>query len=199
MEIIRGKQSYELNSQDFFQLIADYTEINIDLGTGDGRFVSYMAGRNPHQYFVGVDACRDNLAALSRKPMANALFVAANVLDLPGELRGIASCLTINFPWGSLLKGLVQGEEVLLDRLAALARPGTALAVSINGGALAEVGCTFTGGTDQLSRALGTCGFAMKNSRSLDVNELRALPSTWAKRIAFGRDPRACALRGVKV
>lgn len=198
MEVIRGKKTWEVKENDFSQLTAGFYSVNIDLGTGDGRYVSYMAGRNPRRLFIGVDACRDNLAVNSRRAGPNALFVAANILSIPRELRGLADSLTINFPWGSLLKGLVRGEEDLLGGLAALARPGAALEILINGGALAETGCAMEDGTGRLTRALAAGGFGVQSSRSLGADELRAQPSTWAKRVAFGRDPRAWLLQGVK-
>jgi hypothetical protein len=43
------------------------------------------------------------------------------------------------------------------------------------------------------------CGFEMKRPITVDACGLRKVPTTWAKRLAFGRDPRAALLSGVQV
>jgi 16S rRNA (adenine(1408)-N(1))-methyltransferase len=73
----------------------------IDIGTGDGRFVSVSAKSNPDKFFIGIDANVKPLEKPSmkatRKPskggLPNALFVQAAVEELPGELnRGAVFC-----------------------------------------------------------------------------------------------------------
>lgn len=49
--------------------------------------------------------------------MANALFVQAAVESLPEELNGIASEVLVQFPWGSLLRAVVAGDEVVIRNL----------------------------------------------------------------------------------
>jgi hypothetical protein len=50
-----------------------------------------------------------------------------------------------------------------------------------------------------LKHSLQRAGFAVtKSPRLLDARDLRALPSTWAHRLAFGRDARALYLQGRK-
>jgi hypothetical protein len=44
----------------------------------------------------------------------------------------MASKVTINFPWGSLLTGLVDGEPMLLEGLLDITRAGAALEVRLN-------------------------------------------------------------------
>lgn len=55
----------------------------------------------------------------------NARFVVCAAEALPGELDATADLVTIQFPWGSLLRGIVLGEPDLLgspDCLAAEVR-----------------------------------------------------------------------------
>jgi 16S rRNA (adenine(1408)-N(1))-methyltransferase len=107
-------------------LIAPYRQgVVIDVGTGDGLFVSLNARQNPGKFFIGVDANADALVKLSekihRKPakggLANALFVQAAVEDLPRELDGIAGEVHVNFPWGSLLRTVAAGDHKSLSNL----------------------------------------------------------------------------------
>jgi 16S rRNA (adenine(1408)-N(1))-methyltransferase len=123
------------------------------------------------------------------------LFVIANASALPSALAGLAAQITINFPWGSLLRGLVEGEPALLTGLHALARPGAVLETRLNGGALREAGWTLAEGGVLVQRALRAHGFQVGPGLRLDATALRACPTTWAKRLAYGRDPQALYLR----
>ena len=200
MECIRGRTSAEIDVDRLAAGVAGYDDVLIDVGTGDGRYVLHVARTSPTWFAVGVDACRDNLRKVSRKAPSNALYVIANALALPKEeLDGMASKVTINFPWGSLLTGLLNGEPVLLEGLLAISRPGATLEVRLNAGALAEAGYTLESGGARIRQALHEGGFEVAGDLlRLDARQLRQCPTTWAKRLAYGRDPRAAFLRAMR-
>ncbi len=178
MECIRGKTSAEIDADQLTAGVAGYGDVLIDVGTGDGRYVLHVARSWPTWFVIGVDACRDNLRRTSRKAPPNALYVIANALALPRELGGMASKVTINFPWGSLLKGLLDGEPMLLEGLLAIARPGAALEIRLNAGALAESGYTLEDGSARVRRALQGGGFFVGDLLWLGARELRQCHTT---------------------
>jgi trans-aconitate methyltransferase len=198
MEVIRGKQTFQIDAVALAHKLIGYHQILIDLGTGDGHFVRHMAEARSDQFVIGVDACRENLHTHSRIALPNTLYVIANAQALPCELYELATHVTINFPWGSLLSGLLADDQSLLGGLAGIARPGALLEVRLNSGALAEAGWSLEDGAEQVRQVLDVNNFAMKRSLVLDVPDLRACPTTWAKRLAFGRDARARYLRGTR-
>jgi 16S rRNA (adenine(1408)-N(1))-methyltransferase len=119
-------------------LIAPYHQgVVIDVGTGDGRFVSLNACQNPDKFYIGLDANAGALVKLSekiyRKPakggLPNALFVQAAIEDLPCELDGIASEVHVNFPWGSLLRAVAFGDCGSLSNLWRICAPEAELKV----------------------------------------------------------------------
>ena len=110
MEIIRGKQTSFIDTTALAAKLVGYDRVHIDIGTGDGRFVRHIAQNNPGTFVIGIDACRENLVAISRRAPSNSLFVIANARALPTELFGSATQVTINFPWGSLFDGLAYGR-----------------------------------------------------------------------------------------
>ncbi len=195
MEGIQGRHALSIDADELARRLAGHNEVELDLGTGDGRYVRCVALAHPERFVIGVDACRENVREVSRRTPPNALYLIANALALPSELDGLASRLAINFPWGSLLAGLLDRQSGLPQRLTALVREGAVVEIRLNAGALAEAGCTLDEGGRLVRRALGTAGFAVSPLESLGPPELRALPSTWAHRLAFGRDPRAIYLR----
>jgi hypothetical protein len=68
----------------------------------------------------------------------------------------------------------------------------------LNGGALAEAGKTLEAGTERIYFNLLQAGWQLKYPVMMDASALKKFPSTWAKRLAFGRDPRAMQLSGQK-
>lgn len=198
MEIIQGKTALYMDRTALLQRAAGYAHLQLDIGTGDGRYAVHTAQSSPDLFVIGVDSCRENLRDRSRNAPPNALFVIANALALPAELHGTAAGVTINFPWGSLLDGLLSGDGGLLAGLDAVMCPGATLELRLNGGALAEAGWSLEDGTARVHEALAEHGLTMRAPTPLAAADLRRCPTTWAKRLAFGRDPRAVYLRGMK-
>ncbi len=194
METIRGKVSHNLDLTDFYARLANYDRITLDLGTGDGKFAFCHADNFPNHFVIGVDSCRENLHEHSRAKLPNLLYIIASAQSLPQELRGLVSHITINFPWGSLLESLLNGDDRLLRGLESVAGSSAALDVRLNGGALAEQGWSLEYGAERIFENLTSAGWNLHKPEMLDSHVLRSFPSTWAKRLAFGRDPRAIYL-----
>ena len=196
METIRGRKSLDLDFNDWKCRLTNYDRIVLDLGTGDGRYARILAERYPGWFVIGVDACRENLREHSRANLQNLLFLIANAQELPHELDSLISHITINFPWGSLLESLLAGDPKLLRGLKSISRARASLDLRLNGGALAEAGKTLEAGTDKIYFNLLQAGWQLKYPVMMDALTLKKFPSTWAKRLAFGRDPRAMKLSG---
>jgi hypothetical protein len=196
METIRGKTSLDLDFNGLAEQIVRYNRIFLDLGTGDGRYARYLAEEHPDDFIIGLDSCRENLREHSRVKLPNMLFVIASAQALPRELSGLVSHVTINFPWGSLLESLLAGDSKLINGLASLSRASTSFDLRLNGGALAEAGWSLESGADEIYNKLLQAAWQVKAPVPMDTRALRAFPTTWAKRLAFGRDPRAMALKG---
>lgn len=191
METIRGKTSLFMDSTELHARLANYNRISLDLGTGDGKFAFCHAEAFPSRFVIGVDSCRENLHEYSRANLPNLLYVIASAQSLPSELRGLVSHVTINFPWGSLLQSLLNGDARLMFGLESVLGSGARLEVRLNGGALSESGWSLEDGAEHIFHNLETAGWHLAKPMMMDANMLRNFPSTWAKRLAFGRDPRA--------
>ena len=194
METIRGRKSHELNFNELAERLADYNHLLLDLGTGDGRYVCRMAEQHKDRFFIGMDACRENLRAYSQRKLPNALFVIASAQALPRELNGLVSHVTINFPWGSLLESLLVEDPTLMNGLSSISCPNADVEIRLNGGALVEVGTTLEAGAEKIYHNMLRSGWQVNAPVAMNASALRNFPSTWAKRLAFGRDPRAIHL-----
>ncbi|MGI8689848.1 MAG: class I SAM-dependent methyltransferase [Thermomicrobiales bacterium] len=190
MEGICGKQTWAIDAATLAARIVGYREILIDIGTGDGRYVRTIAREYPSGFAIGIDACRENLRGGSRNAPRNALFIIANALALPRELCGLATRVTINFPWGSLLAALLDGDPAFFNGLIMLAQPGAPLEIRLNQGALAEAGYALDTGAMRIQQVLREWSFCTRRLEMLDAAALRRSPITWARRLAHGRGPR---------
>ena len=177
--------------------LAGYGEIGLDLGTGDGRYLEQLARRNPGKFFIGLDACRENLVEVSRKAPGNSLFLIANGEDLPVELAGLADVITLNFPWGSLLAGLFESGSRLMAGLGMVAKPGARLELRLNESAIRQAGHSLETAREQAVAALESGGFEVNSVEEVAVAGLKDFPSSWARRLASGREGRVLLLSAI--
>jgi 16S rRNA (adenine(1408)-N(1))-methyltransferase len=137
MKIVLGKKLDDMPADAFAGLVAAHDRVLVDLGTGNGRFVLGAAREDPARLCIGIDAVheamRETAAQARRKPARggapNALFVVAAAEALPEALTGIADEITINYPWGSLMRMVVAPDEAALARIAALGKPGATVTI----------------------------------------------------------------------
>jgi 16S rRNA (adenine(1408)-N(1))-methyltransferase len=78
------------------------------------------------------EASRRAAAKPSRGGAPNAMFLCVAAEALPGLLAGAADEITVNYPWGSLLRALAAPDCTVLARLAALGKPGARFSALIN-------------------------------------------------------------------
>jgi 16S rRNA (adenine(1408)-N(1))-methyltransferase len=92
--------------------------------------------------------------------------------------------VTINFPWGSLLRGILGHDGAVLEGVARLLAPG--------GGATALVsvverdGVPGMLGPDALPGAYARHGLELAEARPATAAEIAASRSSWAKRLRAG-------------
>lgn len=186
--------------------------MTVDLGTGDGAFIYRSARACPERFFIGIDSNAENLVEYShratRKPAKggapNAIFVCANGEALPEELNGLANELSILFPWGSLLKAVVLPEPSMLAGFHRICQPNAAVRVVLGYNSECEPGlttnlCLPPLSMDYLNSLLETAyhpaGFAL-SVRHMEKVEIARIPTTWARKLAFGKDRVFFELQG---
>jgi 16S rRNA (adenine(1408)-N(1))-methyltransferase len=172
----------------------------IDIGTGDGTFVYQSALRNPNKFFIGIDASARPLEKISEKihrnprkgGAPNALFVEAAVENLPEELDEVADEVHIHFPWGSLLRAVVTGEEAALRSIRRICAPEAELEVVVgldpsrDAAEMARLGIPAVS-LEYIDRVLRTqyasAGFSIREYGCLDRSQWSKMSTSWAKRL----------------
>jgi 16S rRNA (adenine(1408)-N(1))-methyltransferase len=173
----------------------------IDLGTGDGRAALTLAESQPRTLVIGIDADAASMAETSRRAdrasakggRPNLLFVVAAAETPPHELLGLADEVRILFPWGSLLRGVLGGDERVARGIARLVRSGghVSAIVSVTTrdglGELAELdGARLAG----IAAAVRCHGLRLTGTQQLNAEDVRATRSTWGRRLLSGATTR---------
>jgi 16S rRNA (adenine(1408)-N(1))-methyltransferase len=198
-----------MNSEDLLNHTGE--GVVLDIGTGDGRFVSALARQNPHKFYIGIDANTKALEKISmkatRKPnkggLPNVLFIQAAVEDLPEELNETADEIHIHFPWGSLLRAVVLGEEKVLAALRRICAPECALEIIIgideerDKGEMERLGLPGLS-TEYLQKTLipkyEAAGFALLEKGNLSSSEWAKIETSWAKKLRGNEQRRVTFL-----
>ena len=133
--------------------------------------------------------------------LPNAVFVAAGVETLPSELAGLADLVTVRFPWGSLLRGALGLDDRAAIAIARLVSALGALEMTVSitdRDAVGDGRPTGPFGESDIERIRKTyadLGFRLCDVRSLNRADLRAIDSSWARRLRVDRDRVAWVLR----
>ncbi len=175
----------------------------MDLGTGDGSYVINNARAFPDQFFIGIDSNADNLCDASRKTaefsskkgLKNALFIHAGIENLPEELHGVATQLTVLLPWGSLLKAVALPDIQLLKTMAKLCSKNAKVRIILGFDSAAEQKVIHELGLPKidseylqsLPKRYLEAGFSVR-AQYFKQEDLKTLPTTWAKKLAYGKN-----------
>ena len=167
----------------------------VDLGTGDGRAVLARARSEPRALVIGIDASAAAMAEASRRAErrgpTNALFLAEGAERLADSpLAGRADLLTVTFPWGSLLRGLVGLEQATLAGTAAALRPGgriEVLASVMPSDRVPGLDGLDDGAAAAIRAAWRNAGLELTSMRPAKPAEIVASGSSWAGRLQAAR------------
>ena len=177
--------------------------IVIDIGTGDGRFVSAMAKANPNKFFIGLDANVKPLEKPSvkatRKPnkggLPNVMFVQAAIEFLPDEFTGVADEIHIHFPWGSLLQAVTLADERALTSIRRIAAENCLLEIVIAVDAerdateLARLNIpvlTYSYFKNTLASRYNAAGFKTVEIKQLSRDDWSRIETSWARKLSSG-------------
>lgn len=139
-ERIIGRETLPLDKDWLRQQLGNAGSVLLDIGTGDGRFVIDVAREKPDWFCIGIDPVAETMQRISRlaagKPAkggaGNALFLRGSAEQLPGPLQSGADNLTVNYPWGSLMRVVVAADPTGLRRLRATCRDNAKVSIFLN-------------------------------------------------------------------
>jgi 16S rRNA (adenine(1408)-N(1))-methyltransferase len=211
----KGRTS-EMPASELEALRGAYLKCAVDVGTGDARYAYHLASERSDWLVLGLDALEEPLGEVAyraarkaaRGGRPNLLLLRAAIEALPRELERIADEVNVLLPWGALLEGIVRARPEVVDGIAALARPGALVQVTLNG----EIWLDSTPAryedlpvptpayvAEAIEPEFRRGGIELGPARYLTAAEAKALPTTWARRLGHGRThPRFVHFEGVR-
>jgi 16S rRNA (adenine(1408)-N(1))-methyltransferase len=164
------------------------------------------AAARADRLIVGVDANAEAMTTASRRAAAkpsrgglpNAVFVVAAAEALPTELDGVADLVTVHFPWGSLLRGLLGADAATMTGLTRVLRPGATLQMllsSTDRDRSAGVAPIQAATLAALAESYASWGLAVTQLRPATAADVAAAHSSWGKRLDAGTRRPAWLLR----
>jgi 16S rRNA (adenine(1408)-N(1))-methyltransferase len=158
------------------------------------------ARTDPSRLVIGIDANTAAMRSAARraKGLPNAAFVVAAAESLPDDLAGVADRVTVQFPFGSLLRGILCADGPVLANLARIAAPGATLTVvwSVVDRDRAAIGPEVP--LRPSEERFAAVGLDIRALRPASPAELSSTGSTWAKRLGAGADRPVTLLRAVR-
>lgn len=181
--------------------------MHVDLGAGTGSFAYKLAKANPRTLVLAADANADALREISRKASLKPakggvpnLLCARYALEdaVHGELNGFADALSVILPWGSLLAAVVKPEVGEgLSLLRSLLKPGGRFEIlfgyseKTDPGPVKELSLPSltSARLRELVRLYAEAGLRAQ-ATPVSLDELKAVPSEWAKKLAWSGKER---------
>jgi 16S rRNA (adenine(1408)-N(1))-methyltransferase len=167
----------------------------MDVGTGDGRAVLERAAAEPGSLVIGIDASASAMAEASRRAdrrgPANVLFLAAGAAVLPcSPLEGAADLVTVQFPWGSLLRGVLGLDAAAFGGVASLlTRHGRleVLASVVSSDGVDGMACLDRSAEPAIRAAWAATGIELVAMRPATDGDIASSGSSWARRLGEER------------
>lgn len=213
---VQGKSTTPLTAGEFAGLRARFNRLAIDVGTGDGRFAFRLAQEHPETLVIGMDPVREAMREFSsraaRKPtrggLDNLIYIVAGIEQPPEELAGVAGEVHVNLPWGSLMRGIILGDEVVVRNLSNLMSPDGEIRIILNTRIFAdpipleaqdlpELTPDYVGET--LAPIYLHHGIKLTHAGSLPPEDLLDLGTTWARRLSHRMPPPSFLIEGRRV
>ena len=155
---------------------------------------------------IGIDADAASMAEASRRAsrsgargLPNAVFAVGAAEALPAPVHGLAGAVTIHFPWGSLLRGVLGADRAVLGGIAAACGPGASVTAIVSITARDRLALPDPVGDSRSAvRVAGeaaSLGLTLVELRRASRAEVTATNSSWAKRIGAGHLRPATLLR----
>ncbi|EKD95637.1 MAG: 16S rRNA methylase [uncultured bacterium] len=201
MKVVTGKSIKEVDKNELVNILNAYKKVEVDLGTGDGRYVYKNAKENSGTLFIGIEPIQKQLENYSRKSqkenITNAIYILGSVEYFPDELLGTADKLTIILPWGSLLQSITNPNYEKNSLISNILKSNGICEIVLGYSQEYEPNETERLELENLSveylKSTVIPIFEKNNLHltefgSLGKKDLKPIESTWSKKLSFGKN-----------
>jgi len=200
MIILKGNKTIEIDRNTLSSYIDKYTNVVIDLGTGDGKYVLKNAQKDKDTLYIGIDPSEKQLKVSSRdiqrKKINNAILAVGSIESLPSELKNTADKMVINLPWGTLLESISKPIDENINKIIELMKVGAALEIIFGYSSFLEKNETRRLGLNDMSlEYINNILIPRYKSLGLNINRCEefnnnenSINTTWMKKLLYLRN-----------
>lgn len=189
-----------------------FERVAVDVGCGDGKYALRLAQRDPDRLVVGIDPettrLERTLATARKRRLANLLFLGWSMdASLPVLVHAVDE-IHVVMPWGSLLDGVLGGNDAVLSHVLELGRRGATYDAMVNcrpwdapesvDAKLASTPVPTEETLVKLAEVYAQHGWRLDEPHWLDEGEARAVGSSWVSRVISARRAMLLRLPAVK-
>jgi 16S rRNA (adenine(1408)-N(1))-methyltransferase len=189
-----------------------FERVAVDVGCGDGKYALRLAQRDPDRLVVGVDPettrLERTLTTARKRRLPNLLFLGWSMDAALPVLGHAVDEIHVVMPWGSLLDGVLGGNDTVLSHVLDLGQPGATYEAIVNcrpwdapASVDAKLSSTPVPTEETLAKLVevyGQHGWGLDEPRWLDESEARAVGSSWVSRVVSARRAMLLRLSAVK-
>jgi 16S rRNA (adenine(1408)-N(1))-methyltransferase len=163
----------------------------VDVGAGDGGYALHRARTEPTTFVIALDASPDALSdgawRAKRARLENAAFLVESVECMPRELARLADEVTVHFPWGSLLRGLLVADPLVVVPIARLLKDDGELRVLLSATGRDGYSDVAPESLARIATEYAVLGLELQETRPATALDIAASRSSWAKRLGASR------------
>lgn len=211
MKALKGNKLIEIIQSEFSELVKTFSNVEIDFGTGDGRFVYKNAFKDLTTLYIGIDANEKQMMRYSReiqrKKLSNAILLLGSLELIPEELYETTNMLYVHFPWGSLLEAITKPTKPYLLKLSKLLKIGGVMKIILGYDKdfepsetqrleLPELDLNYI--RENIIPEFQKIGLSNIKLEETNKTELKKIESTWSKKLSFGKTRKVFKLDFVK-
>lgn len=206
MHIVRGRTHETITREQLLALVEPCARVALDIGAGDGSWAYRHASAHTDVLVIALDPVAENMrewsAKAAKKPgkggLPNVLFAVGSVEQPPPELHHLADEITVTLPWGSLMRGLILGDDAILAGIASFAKDGASVRIVLNTRIYDDPvpieardlpDLTPDHVRDVLIPAYDRHDLEITAAREMQAEEVAAIGTTWGKRLSHRRPP----------
>lgn len=181
-----------------------YKKVIADIGAGDAKQTIRLARKNPNNLYYAIEpnytSYKDTERKASRKEskggVQNIRFINSSIEQIPDELSDTFDEIQINFPWGTLLEGVIIPLPNVLESIVKIAKPNCKIIIITTYDDKFEKEFRVSRGLpklsidyiqNKLSLAYQEFGLLIKRCELITDNSKLAIDSPWGKKLISAR------------
>lgn len=191
-----------------------YQKTIADLGAGEAKQTLRLARSNPENSYYAIEPNQSSYSDTEKKAskkeskggVQNIKFINSSIEQITDELFDTFDEIQVNFPWGSLLEGVIIPTEDVIENIVKIAKDGCKLIITTTYDDkfekdfkternLPEISFQYI--DENLRKSYEAFGIEIEMIKVLSSLEKKEIDSPWGKKILSTRDREVYTIEAI--